>query len=85
MTKTIAAASDQNVTLLVGTDDACKLEVNGVEVLRHARHDAATPGRDRVPVRLKKGDNVIRLAVTNGENPHGFYLSIAGGTDLTAK
>ena len=85
MTKTIIAPSDQDVTLLVGTDDACRLIVNGVDVLRHTRHDAATPGRDRVPVRLKKGENVIRLAITNGNDPHGFYFTIEGGSELTAK
>ena len=85
VTMNIIAPTDQNVTLLVGTDDACKLDVNGVEVLRHTRHEAAMPGRDRVPIRLKKGENSIQLAITNGNDPHGFYFTIEGGTDLTAR
>ncbi len=56
--------------------------MNGEKVLSHDRAEAATPNRDRVTVKLKKGANAILLKVSNGDDPHGFYFSIEGGVDL---
>ena len=82
MARTVDSPSDQEVTISVGTDDGCRLWVNGEKVLSHDRAEAATPNRDRVTVKLKKGANAILLKVANGDDPHGFYFTIEGGVDL---
>ena len=80
--RVIESPADQEVTILLGTDDGCRLFVNGQKVFGHDRHDAATPGRDAVKVKLKKGANAVLLKVNNGDSPHGFYLTLEGGADL---
>jgi putative heme-binding domain-containing protein len=82
MTRVIESPADQEVTILVGTDDGCRLWVNGEKVLSHDRAEAAKAGRDGVKVKLKKGANTVLLKVNNGDNPHGFYFTIEGGVDL---
>jgi putative heme-binding domain-containing protein len=73
---------EQAATILLGTDDGCKLFVNGKEVLSHRRHEAATPERDTVPVQLNKGSNSILLKINNGDGPHGFYFSMVSDQEL---
>lgn len=82
MTRVIESPADQEVTILLGTDDGCRLWVNGEKVFGHERHEAAAPARDGVKVKLKKGNNTVLLKVNNGDNPHGFYFTIEGGADL---
>ena len=59
--------------------------VNGKLAFGHERHEAATPGRDSVQVKLKKGPNTVMLKINNGSNPHGFYLTILSGQELKVK
>jgi hypothetical protein len=82
MCRVIESPADQEVTILLGTDDGCRLWVNGEKVFGHERHEAAAPARDSVKVKLKKGANAVLLKVNNGNIPHGFYFTIEGGTDL---
>ena len=83
--RTIESPADQEVTIRLGTDDGCRLFVNGEKVFGHERHEAAAPDRDQVKVKLKKGANAVLLKVNNGDNPHGFYLTVEGGVDLKVK
>ena len=82
MTRTIESPVDQEATILLGTDDGCRLFVNGAKVFGHDRSEAARPERDSVTVKLKKGSNAILLKVSNGDNPHGFYFTILSGQEL---
>ena len=82
MTRTIESPVDQEATILLGTDDGCRLFVNGVKVFGHDKAVAATPEADSVTVKLKKGSNVILLKVSNGDNPHGFYFTIVSKDEL---
>ena len=67
---------------LLGTDDGCKLFVNGKAVFGHARHESAAPERDQVRVRLKKGRNAVLLKINNGDGPHGFYFTVQAEQEL---
>jgi putative membrane-bound dehydrogenase-like protein len=78
----IDSPAEQEATILIGTDDGCKLWVNGKEVLSHRRHEAATPERDSVRVELKKGANAILLKINNGDGPHGFYFTLVSEHEL---
>jgi len=80
--RVIESPVDQEATILLGTDDGCRLVVNGAKVFGHERHEAAAPERDSVKVKLKKGPNAILLKVNNGNIPHGFYFTMTSGEEL---
>ncbi len=82
MTRTIESPVDQEATILLGTDDGCRLFVNGEKVFGHDKAVAAAPEQDNVKVKLKKGMNTILLKVSNGDNPHGFYFAITSKEEL---
>jgi len=80
----IESPVEQNATVLLGSDDGCKLWVNGEVKLTEKATRAAAPEQSRVSVRLKKGANTILLKVANGNIPHGFYLSVLADEELKA-
>lgn len=73
---------DQEVLVLLGTDDAAKLFVNGTSVYTNRKHRAAKPGEDSVKVKLRKGKNSLLLKVTNGDGAYGFYLTILASEEM---
>lgn len=83
--KELASLEEQEATILLGTDDGAKLWVNGKEVFSEKLTRAAAPEQNRVTVKLKKGKNELLLKVANGNNPHGFYLTILSVQELKAK
>lgn len=68
--------------ILLGADDCSRLWVNGEKVHEDRAHEAAKPGKFRVPVRLKAGANTILLKISNGSNPHGFFLAVSAADEL---
>jgi len=80
--RAIESPADQEATLLLGADDGCKVWINDQQVFSNRDHDAAQPERYSVPVKLKKGKNKILFKINNGNDPHGFYLSIQSEQEL---
>jgi putative membrane-bound dehydrogenase-like protein len=78
----VDSPADQDATILLGTDDGCRLIVNGREVFSHDRSEAAAPERDSVAAKLVKGVNKVTLKINNGNNPHGFYFSLSSAQEL---
>ncbi len=78
----IESPADQEATIFIGNDDGAKLWLNGEKVFENREHVAATPERNKVPVKLKKGINTVLLKIVNGEGPHGFYLSVSSDQEL---
>ena len=78
----IESPADQDAEVLIGTDDGCKLWINGKQVFADRRHQAATPEANRVKVKLKKGTNKVLLKINNGAGPHGFYFTILAEQEL---
>lgn len=72
----ITSAKEQPATILLGTDDGVEVILNGTRIFGHRRHEAATPHRDRIPVTLRRGANVLVLKINNGDGPHGFYFTL---------
>jgi putative membrane-bound dehydrogenase-like protein len=66
----------QKASILLGTDDAARLWINGKLVYSNDLHRAAIPEQDQVQVNLKQGRNTLLLKISNGDGDHGFYLSI---------
>jgi putative membrane-bound dehydrogenase-like protein len=76
LTRVVDSPADQDVTILLGADDASKLWVNDTLVHTARDHNAATPGMYTVKAKLRRGPNRILLKITNGDGAHGFYFTL---------
>ena len=72
----------QETTMLVGSDDAVKVWLNGELVHKALVDRGATDYQDAFPVTLKQGTNVLLVAVDN--NGHGNFSGFFGFTAGTA-
>jgi mono/diheme cytochrome c family protein len=82
--RTITADAAGPLTLSLGSDDALKVWVNGVEVLARDVTRAAAADQERVTVELRAGDNDLLLKIVNGGGPCGFYFATLP-VDVSAK
>lgn len=71
------SAGEQNVELLIGSDDSCRVWVGGEEVHRFKGSRAVGYAQDRAKAKLKAGRNAIVIKVENYNGPGGVALSIA--------
>jgi putative membrane-bound dehydrogenase-like protein len=85
LTRAVNSPAEQEVRILLGTDDGAKLWVNGQLVHTSRQHRAAAPGQDTVTVKLRPGRNELLLKVANGEGLHGFFLTLLSGQELQAE
>jgi len=68
----VAEKDLENVTLSIGSDDSSVWRVNGKEVIRvYAGRDYDKDTDKSKPLTLKKGINVVEVAVTQGDGPSG--------------
>ncbi len=72
----IESPAAQDAVILLGTDDMCKLWLNGQLVHQHRIGRGAQPADDLVKVKLNAGKNTILLKVNNGTSAHGFYFTM---------
>ena len=70
----IGAQLVQGTDLLVGSDDAVKVRINGREVWKNKIDRPLRPDDDRVPVELKKGPNTLLIKVEQGVGDIGFAV-----------
>jgi putative membrane-bound dehydrogenase-like protein len=82
--KVIESPADQDGQILMGNDDGVKVFVNGEKVFENRDHFAAEPGRNKFPVKLKKGQNTILIKIVNGDDPHGMYFALTSDQELKA-
>ena len=61
--------------LSLGTDDGCKVWVNGELVFVFRGGRAARPANDLIPIKLRRGNNVVLLKVLNVGGGGGFTAS----------
>ncbi|HUY92017.1 MAG TPA: PVC-type heme-binding CxxCH protein [Pirellulales bacterium] len=76
------SAADQDVSLLLGSDDSCKVWVNGRQVHEYRGNRALAPGADQVKAPLKSGRNAIVVKVENHQGPGGVSLSIGSQANV---
>jgi hypothetical protein len=62
----IISPLDCDAQLLLGSDDGVKAWLNGTVVHSNNTDRFAVPDQDRVPIRLKKGPNLLLLKITQG-------------------
>ena len=67
---------DQQVKLVIGSDDGNKVWLNGQVVHSNNVARAFTADQDNVTVNLKKGENIIMMKITQNNMPWGASLRI---------
>lgn len=82
----ISEADLDGLALLVGSDDGCRVLLNGREVHRVHAGRGVTPDEDRIAdVRLRKGVNVLQAWVINGGGPSGLAARFVDASGAPAK
>lgn len=81
----IDSSREQEALLELGSDDGVKVWVNGQEVFGNNAVRPASPGQDKVKIRLKQGVNTLMLKITQGGGEWRAYcrLRAADGGALT--
>jgi hypothetical protein len=67
---------EQTLPLYLGSDDGCKVFLNGRAVHRYLGVRIASPDQDRIPLHLKKGRNALLLKIENNFGGYAFYARI---------
>lgn len=69
----------------LGSDDGVKVWLNGELVHRNNISRGVAPAQDKVPVRLKQGENSVMLKITQGSGDWGFCMRVVNtdGSSMT--
>jgi putative heme-binding domain-containing protein len=67
---------EQDADLLLGSDDACKVWLNGREIHRNFITRGLRFANDRVSCHLRQGKNVLIVKVVNGNGAGGLCLAV---------
>ncbi len=83
LTAEIKSETAQNAVVLLGADDGSRVWINGQRVHEQNGKSAASPAMFKIPIQLKAGANQVLIKITNGDGPHGAYLTILSEGQLT--
>jgi len=72
----VYSPEDQEMDLLIGTDDGSKVFLNGKQLYRFLEVRIAEPDQDRITLELKKGWNSLLIKIENNFGGYGFYARI---------
>jgi len=67
---------ERDAILLVGSDDSCRVWLNDRRVHEFSGSRGVKWAEDRVPIRLTKGRNVLKLKVVQGSGDWGFIVGV---------
>jgi len=86
----VAPTEMKGVKMKTGSDDLCKIYLNGKEVFKNAEERAAEKDQDTTEVTLRQGINVLVAKVINAKADWSFCVRFTDGKDqplqnLTAK
>ena len=74
---------EQKTTMLVGSDDAVKIWLNGDLVHKNPTNRGADDYQDQFEVNLKAGTNILLVAVYEGTGGWTGFFGFKAGTDYT--
>src|SRR5262245_42156690 len=77
----ITSPSDMKVKMKTGSDDQCKVWLNGKEVFKYAEPRPADKDQDTTEVELKKGVNVMVVKVVNEKIDWSFCVRFTDKDD----
>jgi hypothetical protein len=81
VTYVVAPAEMKGVKMKTGSDDQCKVYLNGKEVLKFAEERSADKDQDTTEVALKKGVNVLVAKVVNVKVDWSFCVRFTDKDD----
>jgi hypothetical protein len=82
----IYSPNDQQVAILLGTDDQAVLWLNGELLYTCLQTRAAAPDQDAIAAKLKSGWNALLVRVANETSEHALYLRLSNSAvDLAAR
>jgi WD40 repeat protein len=73
----IYSLDEQDVAILVGTDDQARLWLNGERLYESLRSRMATPDEDAISAKLKSGWNTLLVRVANETGEHALFLRLS--------
>jgi len=73
------SGSDRKASMLLGTDDAFGVWINGEKVQAREVYRPTGPDQNLVPIRLKKGKNEILLKITQAQGEWSFCCRLVDG------
>ena len=73
---------EDTVELRVGSDDGCKVWLNGQHVWTNPARRGVNPDSDRIIVRLEKGENRLLMKVEQGLMNYGMTAKIVRGMNV---
>ncbi|NOZ20930.1 MAG: tetratricopeptide repeat protein [Planctomycetes bacterium] len=73
---TIPSDKNQVVELRVGSDDGCKVWLNGKPIWTHPVRRGVNPDNDHIFVRLAKGNNTLLMKIEQGLGNYGMAAKI---------
>ncbi len=77
LTRTVRAPTDRGVKLSLGSDDAIRVWLDGVEVLSRNVARGAAPDQETVDLDLTPGDHRLLLKIVNTGGRAGVYFRVA--------
>jgi len=77
----VTAPADMTVKMKTGSDDQCKVWLNGTEVFKFTDARAADKDQDTTEAKLKKGVNVLVVKVVNEKIDWSFCVRFVDGDD----
>jgi hypothetical protein len=72
----VYSPKDQELPLLLGSDDGVKVFLNDIEIHRVLKVRVVKVDQDRVPLRLVKGWNKLMLKIENNYGGYNFYARV---------
>jgi putative membrane-bound dehydrogenase-like protein len=72
----------QTIKLLLGSNGAVRVWINGEMVHEHSQTRKARPDEDRAEVSLKEGWNTVLVKIVNADGANGLYLRFSGSNGL---
>lgn len=79
---TVHAPEDRDALLVLGSDDAIKVFLDGREVFAKRVHRGASRDQDRLPLRLRRGANVLLFKVENYVGGWGLFARLEDDAGL---
>jgi putative membrane-bound dehydrogenase-like protein len=72
----IVSPVDQTATMILGSNDGCRIWLNGAQVLDHPKGRALRYADDKLSIKLKSGANVLLVKLHNQVGPSGLLVAV---------
>ena len=81
----LTCPDDRDVEWTIGSDDGCRIWINGTLVWDDPKYQGATPNAALFSAPLKQGANTVLCKVLNGTGDFGLYLRVLDDDVMTSE